>query len=470
MLKKASLLTLVLATPLAAQDQGWKHTGDFGVSLTSGNSDTLNVALGIDSIRTQGLYTYSNEFDALYGDDNGETSKEQIANELKIRRQFPDSNWYAGASNDFLYDPLANIDYRIGTYALIGYKIIDNPEFKLRVEAGPGFVFEDRNGTSSTYASYKAAEYFDWQFSEHTKFFQSLKITGEIGDFANSIYTAEAGIESKLGGPWSVRLVGKTIHYGQTSADTEDTDHLILLGLGYSFVPGGDDGPGIDKAHDLKFSTLDAWVTTALIAGSYASGNTDSSSLAVGILSKRKTSDTSTSLGLTLNYGQSDGETSAESANFDAHHQYSFRKPYFAGLRLGADHDAIADLEYRLTLTPYIGTFLYEEGKNFLSIEAGPSLVHEKQGGEKTTYLAPTATLKAEKFLSHRTRLFGEINWSAQIDDFSNFILESQIGFDHTLTETTKLKVLLTDTYDNQPAQGQKSNDLTLITGLTFQL
>lgn len=467
---KSSLITLALASTLTAQNQGWKHTGDFGVSLTSGNSDTLNVALGLDSIRKDGLYTYSNEFDALYGEDNGETAKKQLANELKLTRQFENSNWYAGASNDFLYDPLANIDYRIGTYALLGYKIIDTDKYKLRIEAGPGFVFEDRDEQTSSYASYKAAQYFDWQISPTTKFFQSLKITGELGDFTNSIYTAEAGVESKLSGPWSLRLVGKSIHYGQTSGTTEDTDHLILLGLGYSFIPGDDDAPSIDKAHGLKTSNLDSWVTTALIAGSYASGNTDSSSLAVGILTKRKTIDTSTALGLTLNYGKTDSETAAESASFDAHHQYTFKKPCFAGLRFGADHDAIADLEYRLTLTPYIGRFLYEEAKNFVSIEVGPSLIHEKQGGIKDTYLAPTATLKAEKFLTDRTRLFGEITWSGQINDLQNYILESQIGLDHSLTESTKLKVLLTDTYDNQPAADRKSNDLTLLTGLQFEL
>ncbi|BDS07736.1 hypothetical protein NT6N_27760 [Oceaniferula spumae] len=465
-----SLLFLTLPSFLNAEETDWKHNGNFGLSLTSGNSDTLHTTLGIDSVKKSGLFTYSNEFDAIYGEDDGLTTNEQIANELKFTRRFPNSRWYAGASNDFLYDPMANVDYRIGTYALLGYHIIDTPKYKLRVEAGPGFVFEDRNGMTDEYASYKAAQYFDWQITDNTRFFQSLKVTGEMADLNNSIFTAEAGIESALGGPWSLRLVAKSIHYGQTNNGTKADDQLITIGLGYSFSPGGKDAPSLDDVHKKRKAEMGSWVTTALLGGSFASGNTDASSLAVGILAKRKTDLTSSELGLSGNYGETDGLRSSESAELDLHHQYTFKKPYFVGLRFDADYDALADLDYRLALTPYVGRFLCEDGPNFVSIEVGPSIVTEKQGGITDTYFAPYVTLKAEKHFNPRTRIYSELSWRGEASDPSNYILSSKFGFDHAISDTTKLKVLLTDTYDNTPAEGRKANDLKLVAGFEFAL
>jgi putative salt-induced outer membrane protein YdiY len=465
-----TLMVVSLTSLIHAEDAGWKHNGNFALSLTSGNSDTLNSTLGLDSIKKDGLYTYSNEFDAIYGEDDRVRSNNQITNELKLTRRFPNPRWYAGATTDFLYDPMANVDYRVGVYGLIGYHIIDTGKYKLRVEAGPGFVFENRNDLTDQHAAYKAAQYFDWQISKATRFFQSLKATGEMTDISNFIYTAELGVESALGGPWSIRLAAKAIHYGQTSNESRADDQLITIGLGYSFTPGGSDAASLGDVHKERKIIPGEWVTTALAGGAYASGNTDASSVALGILAKRKSDLTSSEIGLNGYYGESDGVRTAESANFTAHHQYSFSKPYFAGLRFDANYDAIADLDYRLSMTPYLGRFLYENGDAFVSVEVGSSAVTVRKGGVDDTYLAAYASLKAEKHFNDRTRLYGDVTWRGEAADTANYVLSSQLGLDHAISDSTKLKLLLANTYDNMSAPGRKANDLKLIAGFEFKL
>ncbi|MBK1831271.1 DUF481 domain-containing protein [Verrucomicrobiaceae bacterium R5-34] len=465
-----TLLSLSLTSLTFAESSDWKHNGNFSLSLTSGSSDTLNTAFGFDSIKKDGLTTYSNEFDAIYGEDDGIRSNNQIANELKFAREFPDSRWYYGASTDFLYDPMAGVDYRAGVYGLLGYHFIDTDRYKLRAEIGPGFIFEKRNDSSEQYAAYKAAQYFDWKISKDTRFFQSLKASAELGDLSNAIYTAEVGIESKLSGPWSFRIAAKAIHYSQVSDGNEADDQLITVGLGYSFSPGGSDAPSLEDVHKKRKITEGDWVTTALLGGSYASGNTDASSVALGILAKRKSALSSSEIGLNGYYGESDGVRTAESATFNAHHQYSFKKPYFAGLRFDAEYDAVADLDYRLALSPYLGRFLYEEGATFVSLEVGPSVVTEKKAGENDTYLAAYATLKADKQFNDRTRIYSSVTWRGEVQDTANFVLTSQLGFDHSISDSTKLKLLLENIYDNEPAEGRDANDLKLIAGFEFAL
>ncbi|SHJ98490.1 Putative salt-induced outer membrane protein YdiY [Rubritalea squalenifaciens DSM 18772] len=454
--------------PLLAAEKSWTHDGDFGISLSSGNSDTLRFSLGLDSSYEFELCELRNEFDAIYGEDEGVKSHESITNTFTASRDFRNSPWYAAISNDFLYDPMAGIDYRNGTNLLLGYHFIDNERFKFRVEVGPGVIFEKRDGDSSSYAAFKAAQYFSWQINEGTRLFQSLKMTGELGDFSNSIYTAEAGVESALYGPWSVRLAAKSIHYGET--DSKSDDQLIILGLGYSFDPDGKGIKNLNSKHKNKGFDSDNWIITGLIGGSYASGNTNSKSLATGILAKRKTEFAETSLGLSANFSQTEGETTAQTAGLDAHSQYSFDKPWFAGVRLDVDHDDLADLDYRIALTPYLGRYLFENDKDFASLEIGPSVVYEKQEDETNTYFAPYISFKADKHFTEDTRLFARVSWRGEAKDPSNYILTSKIGLDHALNHSVSLKAVLTDTYDNTPAEGRDSNDILFITGLEFKL
>ena len=458
-----TLMAVSLTGLVQAEEAGWKHNGNFALSLTSGNSDTLNSTLGLDSMRKDGLYTYSNEFDAIYGEDGRVRSHNQITNELKLTRRLPSPRWYAGATTDFLHDPMADVDYRAGVFGLMGYHIIDTDNYKLRIESGLGVVFENRNDLAGQYAAYKAAQYFDWQISKDTRFFQSLKATGEMADITNSIYTAELGIESALGGPWSVRLAAKAIHYGRTSGGSRADDQLITIGLGYSFTPGGSGAASLVDVHKERKVIPGEWVTTALVGGAYAAGNTDASSVALGILAKRKSALTSSEIGLNGHYGESDGMRTAESADFAAHHQYSFSKPCFAGLRFDANYDAVADLDYRLSMTPYLGRFLYESGDAFVSGEVGSSAVTVSKGGVDDTYLAAYASLKAEKHFNDRTRLYGDVTWRGEAADTANHVLSSRLGFDHAISDSAKLQLLLTNTYDNMPALGRKANDLKLI-------
>lgn len=464
-----SLPALLLTCTLShAAEKSWTHEGDFGVSLSSGNSDTLRLTLGLDSSYEFELCEVTNEFDAIYGEDDGVKSNESISNAFTASRDFRGTPWYAAASNDFLYDPMAGIDYRDGTHALIGYHIIDTERFKLRVEAGPGVIFEKRDGDASSYPAYKAAQYFEWQINEGTRFFESIKVTGELGDFSNSIYTAEAGIESALYGPWSIRLAAKSIHYGET--DGKSDDQLIIIGLGYSFDPDGKGVTNLGKIHKDKGFEKDNWVITGLLGGSYASGNTNSKSLATGILAKRKTDLEETSLGLSANFAQTEGETTAQTAGLDAHSQYSFNKPWFAGARLDVDHDELAELDYRIALTPYLGRYLYEKEDDFLSVEFGPSIVYENQSDETDTYFAPYVSFKAEKYFTEDTKLFSKISWRGEAKDPDNYIIVSKLGLDHAINHSVSLKAVLTDTYDNTPAENRESNDILFITGLEFKL
>ncbi len=447
----------------------WTHKGNFGLSVTSGNSDTLRATLGLDSVKETELWKYTFELDAIYGEDEGVTSNERLAARFQADRDLSEKT-YLGLSTNFLYDSLADIDYRSGNFAVYGYKFIESDTMNFRIEAGPGLIIEKRNGTSSTNFAYRFAQFFDWQFSKNTKLFQSLSITGAVSDPGDYLLEAEAGIESALSGPWSLRIAAKAIQYGEGTLTQGNDDFLLTAGLGYAFQQNNDDLPTISDAQDKKKFKTGEWVTTALLGGSFASGNSDSASLAIGLLSKYKTADTETSLGFNANYGQNNSETTAQTLFVDAHTQMDLKGAWFTGLRLDADHNRLSDLDYRISLAPYLGYYFIETEKAKLSLEAGPSLVIESKGEGDQTYLGAYANLKGEWILTEQTKLVSEINWLANTGDAEEFVVISTFGIDHSISDRAKLKLVLTNSYDNDPAPGRESNDLSLVTGIEFEL
>ena len=80
-----------------------------------------------------------------------------------------------------------------------------------------------------------------------------------------------------------------------------------------------------------------------------------------------------------------------------------------------------------------------------------------------------------EKFhhaLSDRARIWESVEWLPQVDDFNNYIINGEIGVEADLSKDKHwtLRTYLTDTYNNVPAAGRKSNDLKLVTALAYKL
>ena len=59
-----------------------------------------------------------------------------------------------------------------------------------------------------------------------------------------------------------------------------------------------------------------------------------------------------------------------------------FTERFYAGLRLDAAFDGIAELDYRVTLTPLAGYYFIKNAKTTLAVEVGPSLVTEQYSGQ----------------------------------------------------------------------------------------
>lgn len=453
---------------LRAEEEGWTGSANVGITLATGNSESLRSTAGLEVSGVFGDWEAQAKAEAVYGEDDGVRSHEQLEASLKLNRDLT-SRLYLGVSGDSLYDPLAGIDYRVGLGPHVGIRLLDDERVLLKVEAGPGYTWEKRDGEESGFVSIRLHEEFSYQLTAGTRLFQSLTAVLEAAEPDNHLITARAGVESRLAGDWSMRLAGKAVRYGESSSKESD-DLLVTIGLGYNFMPVKQDEKSLLDAHAKRKSTDGQWVVTALLGGSLAEGNSESSALHVGLEAKRKRSNDKCAVGLFGSYGETEGEVSNEAIDGHGFYQRRFGAGWFWGLRGDAQHDARSDLDWRFALTPYLGRELIENETTSMSIEAGPSLVVEQQGSGPDTYLGTYAALKAEHHIGEATRLFGELSLLAESAEWSNVLLSSEAGVEQRINDHLSLKVIGRSTYDSAPADDRERHDFQLVSalGVTF--
>jgi putative salt-induced outer membrane protein YdiY len=187
------------------------------------------------------------------------------------------------------------------------------------------------------------------------------------------------------------------------------------------------------------------------------------------ILAARRWAHDEMNLGASAAYGENNDIKNNEVLRGFAQWNHLFTERFFSYVRLEALHDAVADVEYRITLSPGVGYYFIKNATTRLSGEVGPGVVFEKQGNDEKTYLTARIAERFEHKFSDRAKLWQSLEFLPQIDDVENFIINAEIGVEAGLTEKLSVRVYAQDTYDNEPAPGRKENDLKIVSALAWK-
>ena len=442
----------------------WHGKGDVGLTLATGNAESFRATAGLEVSRDLGNWEARGRASFLYGQDDGASSSERLESSFQLNHR-QGNRLYTGITGEFLHDPLAGIDWRVGVTPLLGWRAVEAERLKLHLEIGPGYTWEDRDGGVRGFSSARLHERLSFQVAEGVQVFQSLTALLEAENFDNYTLTAEAGIESKLGGKWSLRVVGKAVYYGESQA-LEDEDLLLTAGFGYNHQAADYSEGSLESG--IKGVTPDEgrWAVTALLGGGASRGNSESSSLSSGLKVKKEWQGGEFVAGTFGSYGEKQGITSAESLTADVHYQRGLRNQRFWGMRVDWDHDAVAGLEWRTALAPYWGCSVIETTRGKLSLEGGPSYVAEQQGGEENAFLAAYLAVKGECQLGSRTRIAAECSFSSDATEWKSCLFTSEVRLSHALSERLSLQVIGRSSYDTTPAAGRERHDLQLVSAL----
>lgn len=211
------------------------------------------------------------------------------------------------------------------------------------------------------------------------------------------------------------------------------------------------------------------WEKSAALGFTLTEGNSDTVLLTADVLAVKKWMKNEFGLGASATYGENDGDKNNETVRGFAQYNRLITERLFAYGRLDALHDAIADVEYRISVSPGMGYYFVKNDRTTLSGEVGPGFVYEKQGRDETGYMTARFAERFTQKIGEKSRLWQSLEFLPQVDDFENYLINAEIGLSTDITKDIGLRVTLQDTYDNEPAPDRDENDLKFITALTIR-
>jgi putative salt-induced outer membrane protein YdiY len=216
-------------------------------------------------------------------------------------------------------------------------------------------------------------------------------------------------------------------------------------------------------------ASTNKWEKSAGIGLTLTKGNSDTIMFTADALATRKWTSDELSLGASASYGEQEDVKNNETVKGFGQWNHLFTERFYSYVRVDALHDAIADVDYRVTLSPGAGYYFIKQDNMHLSGEVGPGVVFEKQGGVEKTYFTARVAEKFDYKFNDRARMWQMVEFLPQVDNLDNYIINAEIGVEASITKKTALRAVIQDTYDNQPAPGREKNDLKLVSSFVVK-
>lgn len=224
------------------------------------------------------------------------------------------------------------------------------------------------------------------------------------------------------------------------------------------------------SAHDVPTVDTNKWEGSLAAGFTLTTGNSETVLGTLTFKAERKWEKDEWLFGANLAYGENSGDKSTELADAAAQYNRLLTERVYVGFRVNLMHDDIADIYYRLTLGPNLGVYIIKEKDHSWKAEAGPSFVREKTPKGTSNYIALRLAERSDHKINERVKAWQQVEFLPQVDDFSNFIVNTEVGVEAELNKKLALRVVFLDTYDNEPAPSAKNrNDVKVITALAYK-
>ncbi len=133
-------------------------------------------------------------------------------------------------------------------------------------------------------------------------------------------------------------------------------------------------------------------------------------------------------------------------------------------------HDNIADVDYRLTLSPGIGRYLVDNDTVRLSIEAGPAYVWEEVADVTDNYFAVRCAERLDWTISETAKFWEQCEYLLDSDETDHYFITAEAGIEAAVSSRVNLRLVVKDKYDSEPAADADENDISVVTALGIAL
>jgi putative salt-induced outer membrane protein YdiY len=236
-------LALDQLAELNPDESGAKWTGGInvgGVYLT-GNTERRAINAGVDAERrtqddrftVRGRWDYAED---KIGPGMWNLSQRRTYGGMKYDYFFA-PKWYVWGNVSAEGDTRANLDLRLTIGGGIGHQLFDTKTFKLGLELGPAYLFEDyrTNTPSNETVTGRGAYTLQWDITDTIRFLQFTEAFMSLEDAGDVFVRKDSRLQTKL----TDNMVGQLqwiLLYDNTPAPGNDrVDHNVNVSLGWTF-------------------------------------------------------------------------------------------------------------------------------------------------------------------------------------------------------------------------------------------
>ncbi len=130
---------MTLALPGHAQDEannGWSGEGSLSAGVTTGNTETTDLGLGVDVARAMDVWTIGLQANADYGETDGAETKNRIFLGTNLDRQINDRLFGFGQLS-YERDEFSGFESRAFIGGGLGYEVLNGEATQWTVRGGP---------------------------------------------------------------------------------------------------------------------------------------------------------------------------------------------------------------------------------------------------------------------------------------------------------------------------------------------
>jgi len=240
---------VTIALPVHAQDaseNGWSGECSLSAGVTTGNTETTDLGLGVDATRTMNLWKIGLQATADYGETDGDETKNRIFLGTNLDRQFNDRLFGFGQLT-YERDEFSGFDSRAFIGGGLGYELLNGDATQWTVRGGPGLKIDEieavldastvpptvlSEATTEESFGATAASNFAHKFNDNVSFTNDSTLV--YADTSTQIGNI-AAITASLTNTLSARVSFEVRHDTDPVDGFESTDTISRVSLVYGF-------------------------------------------------------------------------------------------------------------------------------------------------------------------------------------------------------------------------------------------
>lgn len=210
----------------------WSGHGDLGGFHTSGNTDSFGITVGANLKSAGPTLSHQVRLRGDYQESEGRTSREYLNAAYQGDWAISDRHYALGIL-EYERDVLAGFDHR-GTSSLgLGWRVVQEEDTSIAIEAGPAFRHEwYRVGGERSHFAGRSALTSSWQMNDKVKLSQNMELVAED---ENNTVRAITGLQAKLTSRISSQISYDLRYQDEPLFGKEQTDTITRIGVTYDF-------------------------------------------------------------------------------------------------------------------------------------------------------------------------------------------------------------------------------------------